>query len=123
MTALAPTLEAFFTDRLVRQQRASPNTVAAYRDSFRLLLAYLQDCTGKTPSCLAFDDVDVNAVTGFLGHLEAERTSSLRTRNARLAAVKRSSGSRRCGTPSTLPSSNASSPFLISARRESSSST
>lgn len=88
MTTLAPTLEAFFTDRLMRQRRASPNTVAGYRDSFRLLLAYLQVSTGKSPSSLTFEDLDVDAIMGFLAHLEADRASSPRTCNARLAAIR-----------------------------------
>lgn len=88
MTMLAPTLEAFFTDWLMQQRRASPNAVCAYRDSFRLLLAYLRDRTGKAPSRLTFGDLDVNAVTGFLAHLEGQRSASVRTRNARLAAVR-----------------------------------
>lgn len=88
MTTLAPTLEAFLTEALARQRRASPNTVAAYRDSFRLLLTYLQDHTGKAPSRLEFDDLDASAVTGFLTYLETDRSSSVRTRNARLAALR-----------------------------------
>lgn len=88
MTAIAPTLEAFFTDGLARQRRASPNTIAAYRDSFRLLLTYIHDHAGKTPSCLTFNDLDVETITRFLGHLETGRASSVRTRNARLAALR-----------------------------------
>jgi len=87
MTALAPTLEAFFTDRLARQRRASAHTVAAYRDSFRLLLAYLQRSTGKAPSRLQFEDVDAEVITAFLVHLENDRANSVRTRYARLAAL------------------------------------
>jgi site-specific recombinase XerD len=88
MTALAPTLEAFFTDRLANQRRASPNTIAAYRDSFRLVLSYLQHHTGKAPSRLEFEDLDADAITAFLAHLESDRGSSVRTRNARLAALR-----------------------------------
>ena len=47
MTALAPTLQSFFTDRLISQRRASPNTIAAYRDTFRLLLGFASERTGK----------------------------------------------------------------------------
>ena len=53
MSALAPTLEAFFTERLARQRNASPNTVAAYRDTFCLLLRFAQQKTGKTPASLS----------------------------------------------------------------------
>ena len=52
MSALAPTMQAFFTDRLARQRRASQHTIAAYRDTFRLLLAFAQQRTGKAPSAL-----------------------------------------------------------------------
>ena len=57
MTPLAPTLEAFFTDRLLCQQRVSPNTIASYRDTFRLLLAFVQQQTGTSPSRLQVDAV------------------------------------------------------------------
>ena len=52
MSSLAPTLQAFFTDRLMAQQQASPETIAAYRDTFRLLLGFAQQRTGKKPSQL-----------------------------------------------------------------------
>ncbi len=52
MTRLAPTLEAFFTDRLIRQRQASAHTITAYRDAFRLLLAFLQHRTGTPASGL-----------------------------------------------------------------------
>lgn len=87
MTALAPTLEAFFTDRLAKQRQASAHTVAAYRDSFRLLLDYLQQHHGKAPSRLQFEDLDADVITAFLVHLEHDRGNSVRTRNARLAAL------------------------------------
>ena len=87
MTTLAPTLEAFFSARLIQQRRASPHTVAAYRDTFRLLLTYTQRCTGKAPSALAIEDLDAPHIAAFLEHLETERGNNVRTRNARLAAV------------------------------------
>ena len=87
MTSLAPLLQAFFTDRLMTQRQASPNTIAAYRDTFKLLLGYLHDQTGKAPSTLDISDLDAGAVTGFLTYLEAVRANSVRTRNARLAAI------------------------------------
>ena len=87
MTALAPTLEAFFIDRLARQRGASPHTIAAYRDTFRLLVGYAQDRTGTAPSRLDFADLDAPFIAAFLDHLEAERGNSARTRNARLAAI------------------------------------
>jgi site-specific recombinase XerD len=87
MSDLAPLLQAFFTDKLVRQRRASPHTVAAYRDTFRLLLVFLAARTGKPPSRLGLADVDAPAVGAFLDHLSTTRHNSPATRNARLAAV------------------------------------
>ncbi len=87
MTALAPTLQAFFTDRLIRQRHASSHTVAAYRDTMRLLLGYAATRAGQPPSLLDFTDLDAPLIAGFLDHLERERGNSVRTRNARLAAV------------------------------------
>jgi len=87
MSALVPTLEAFFTDRLMRQRHASPNTVAAYRDTFRLLFLFLHETTGTTPAKLDFADLDATTVGGFLHHLEVGRGNSVRTRNARLSAI------------------------------------
>ncbi len=87
MSALAPTLQGFFTERMLEQRRASPNTVASYRDTFRLLLAFAQRRTGKTPSKLQLEDLDAVLIGAFLEHLEAERHNSVRTRNTRLAAV------------------------------------
>lgn len=80
-------LQAFFVDRLVRERRASPNTVAAYRDSFRLLLRFVHDQVGKEPSNVALTDLDAPLVGRFLEHLEVERGNSARTRNVRLAAI------------------------------------
>jgi integrase/recombinase XerD len=87
MTALAPTLQAFFTDRLARQRHASPETVAAYRDALRLLVCFASQHVRKPPSELGINDLDVTLIASFLDHLEHERRNSVRTRNARLAAV------------------------------------
>jgi site-specific recombinase XerD len=88
MSLLAPTLQAFFTDRLTRQRQVSPNTIAAYRDTIRLLLAFATSTTGKQPSDLDIDDVDAPLIGAFLDHLEHERGNSARTRNTRLAAIR-----------------------------------
>jgi integrase/recombinase XerD len=87
VTALAPALQAFFTDRLIRQRRASPATIAAYRDTWRLLIAYAASRAGKQPSQLDIADLDAPLIAGFLDHLERDRGNSPRTRNARLAAI------------------------------------
>ncbi|MCI0821304.1 MAG: tyrosine-type recombinase/integrase [Chloroflexi bacterium] len=84
----AALLQSFFSDRLLRQMRASPNTVAGYRDAFRLLLRYASDRLGKEPSRLAIDDLDPALVTDFLDFLESERGNTARTRNNRLAAIR-----------------------------------
>lgn len=87
MSALAPIVQAFFTDRLVRERHASAQTIAAYRDSWRLLLGLAAKRLGKPPSRLDLDDLGAPLVTAFLDHLEVERGNSVRTRNSRLAAI------------------------------------
>jgi integrase/recombinase XerD len=87
MTALAPTLQSFFTGYLIGQRGASPHTITAYRDTFRLLLAYTHERTGIRPSDLDLVVMDADLVAGFLTHLQDERGNTARTRNARLAAI------------------------------------
>ena len=87
MTMLAPTLQAFFTERLASQRRASPNTVAAYRDTFRLLVRFAAARASKQPCQLDFADLDAPLIGAFLDHLERDRHNSVRTRNNRLAAI------------------------------------
>ena len=87
MSRLAPTLEAFFTQRLHEQRDASPNTVAGYRDAWRLLLGFAHQQTGTSPSQLDFADLDAPLIGAFLAHLQQHRNNSVRTRNARLAAI------------------------------------
>ena len=88
MTPLAPTLEAFFTQRLYRQRQASPNTISSYRDTFRLLLIFAEQHTGKPPSRLDLEDLDAELISAFLDHLEHDRHNTARTRNARMAAIR-----------------------------------
>ena len=88
MSALAPTLELFFTERLAKQLQASPCTVISYRDTLRLLLRFVQDRTGKAPSALEWNDVGAEVISAFLDHLEADRHNSVRSRNTRLAALR-----------------------------------
>jgi site-specific recombinase XerD len=87
MSSLAPTLQAFFTDRLIGQRQASSHTIAAYRDTCKLLLTFAEQRTGKPPCRLDIADLDAPLVGAFLDHLEHDRGNSVRTRNARLAAV------------------------------------
>jgi len=88
VSALAPTLQAFFTDRLIRQRQASPQTIAAYRDTLRLFLVFAADRTGTAPSRLDVGEIDAPLVGAFLDHLETHRGNGVRTRNARLAAIR-----------------------------------
>lgn len=86
--AVAPLLQAFFADHLIRQRRASPQTVASYRDTFRLLLQHLSQTTGRKPSDLTLEDMQAKAILQFLDSLEKDRGNSIQTRNARLAAIR-----------------------------------
>jgi site-specific recombinase XerD len=88
MSTLAPCLQAFFTDRLITQRRASPHTIASYRDTFRLLLGFVQERTGKAPFQLDLADLDAPLVGAFLDYLERDRHNSVATRNIRLAALR-----------------------------------
>ena len=87
MSALASALQAFFTDRLITQRGSSPCTIAAYRDTFTLLLRFAHDQTGKQPFELDIDDLDAPLIGAFLTHLQRDRGNSARTRNARLGAI------------------------------------
>ena len=86
-TDFAALVQAFFTHRLILQRQASKNTIAAYRDTFRLLIRFAQDILGKAPTELSVTDIDASIVSNFLDHLEGERKNSVRTRNVRLAAI------------------------------------
>lgn len=87
MSALAPTLEAFFTDRLMHQRGASPHTVAADRDTFRLLLRFAHERTRREPVALHLEDLDAPLIGPFLEDLETRCHHSVPTRNHRLAAI------------------------------------
>jgi integrase/recombinase XerD len=80
-------VQRFFTQRLLEQQGLSSHTVASYRDTFRLLLAFATKHIGRAPSKLRIEDFDVSLIEEFLQHLEHGRGNSVRTRNTRLAAV------------------------------------
>jgi Site-specific recombinase XerD len=88
MTTLATTLQLFFSDRLIRQRQVSPNTLQAYRDTLRLLLVFASERYSKVPAKLDIDDLDSPLIGAFLDHLERDRKNSVRTRNARLAAIR-----------------------------------
>lgn len=86
MTALAPLLQGLFTDRLA-QRGVSPHTIAAYRDSWRLLLGFVHRQRGISPAALDLTDLDADMIGAFLDHLEQVRGNSIRTRNMRLVAI------------------------------------
>lgn len=86
--SLGPLLQGFFLEHLLQHKHASTCTVAAYRDTFRLLLTFLRQTTGKEPARLRVNDLDATAILAFLDHLECERRNSIRSRNARLAAIR-----------------------------------
>ena len=81
-------LESFFIRRLMQQRCASPHTIGSYRDSFRLLLRFAQARTGKSPSKLAFEQIDAPLIAAFLNDLEGSRHIRARTRNLRLTAIR-----------------------------------
>jgi integrase/recombinase XerD len=89
MSSILPGLvERFFTQRLVRQRNASPHTVSAYRDTFRLLLKFAHARTGKRPSALELGDLDADLIVAFLDHLADDRAVSAATYNLRLTAIR-----------------------------------
>lgn len=88
MTAIAATMQSFFTDRLVKQRRVSPRTIAVYRDTMRLLVTFAQQHHDRPPHLLDWDDLDATTITAFLEHCEHDRNNSTRTRNLRLTAIR-----------------------------------
>jgi site-specific recombinase XerD len=88
MSPLAPVLQGFFTDKLITQRQASPHTIAAYRDTCRLLLEFASGQVRKQPCQLDIADLDAPLITAFLTHLETGRANAVTTRNARLAAIR-----------------------------------
>jgi site-specific recombinase XerD len=85
---LSALVQRFFADRLCVQMEASRNTVASYRDTFRLLLRYASARHGKAPVKLTIEDIDADVVADFLVHAETVRGNSARSRNTRLAAIR-----------------------------------
>jgi len=81
-------IQGFFVDHLLRHKRVSVQTISAYRDTFRLLLRFLQDTHGITPAAVRLTDLGVPMILAFLDHLEQDRGNSAQSRNARLAAIR-----------------------------------
>lgn len=88
MSRLAPTLEAFFTERLMRQKQVSSQTVRAYRDTFRLLLVFAHQRLNREPHVLEWTDLGEPLISAFLDYLEQDRHNTPRTCNSRLAAIR-----------------------------------
>jgi Phage integrase, N-terminal SAM-like domain len=107
MTALAPALQAYFTDRLIGQRAASPNTIGAYKLTFRLLLTFASKRLATTPAALDIAELDAPLIAAFLDHLERDRRNSAATRNNRLAAITPCSATSRCTAPNTPAPSSA----------------
>jgi site-specific recombinase XerD len=87
-STLPALLQRFFTDRLTAQLQASPNTIAGYRDTFRLLLRFASQRRNRPPTKLRIEDIDAALLGDFLTHVERVRRNSARSRNTRLAAIR-----------------------------------
>jgi site-specific recombinase XerD len=85
---IAPHVQAFFAEHLCHHKRVSSKTIASYRDTFRLLLTFVKEDTGKEPSALHIHDLDAPVILRFLDYLEHQRGKAIRSRNARLAAIR-----------------------------------
>jgi len=81
-------LQQFFTQRLVNQKQVSSHTIASYRDTFQLLLRFVQQQRGRQPSQLTWEDIDASLICAFLDHCEKCRQNGPRTRNLRLTAIR-----------------------------------
>ncbi|MEJ0008838.1 MAG: phage integrase SAM-like domain-containing protein [Steroidobacteraceae bacterium] len=81
-------LQEFFMERLINQRHASARTVSAYRDCFRLLLSFAQRQLQRRPADLVLEDLQAPLILKFLDYLEKQRSNSIRSRNARFAAIR-----------------------------------
>lgn len=86
--SLSDLIESFFLERLMSQRHASQNTIASYRDTFRLLFQFIHKRSGKTPSNLCLEDLSAKCIVDFLGDLERNRSCTARSRNQRLTAIR-----------------------------------
>lgn len=86
--SFAMLVQRFFAEHLTHHRAVSPRTVAAYSDTFRLLLQFAERHTGKSPTDLKLVDLDAKLLLAFLDHLECDRKNGARSRNARLAALR-----------------------------------
>lgn len=87
-SSIGPLIQSFFTHHLQQNRRVSPQTVASYRDTLKLLLQFVKEQSGKEPSALCVMDLDAPAILSFLDHLEEQRRNCISSRNVRLAAIR-----------------------------------
>ena len=107
-------LQSFFTQRLIAQRKASPHTIASYRDTFRLLLRFAHKRLHKSPTQLLMEDLNAPFLGSFLHDLENHRANGARSRNLRLTAIRSFFRYAALEIPSTPLSSSGCWPFLTS---------
>ena len=88
MPSFPTLLQRFFSEHLGQHRAVSPRTIGAYRDTFRLLLKFAEETIGKSPTTISLADLNMKLILGFLDYLEKQRNNSVRSRNARLAALR-----------------------------------
>jgi site-specific recombinase XerD len=86
--SFAALVQAYFTEHLTQHRALSPQTIAAYRDAFILFLGFAESRLGKVPTVMRLADITPDLIMAFLDHLERQRHNSVRSRNARLAALR-----------------------------------
>jgi site-specific recombinase XerD len=86
--SFAALVQAYFAEHLTQHRALSPQTIAAYRDAFMLFLGFAESRLGKAPIAIALADITPDLIMAFLDHLERQRHNSVRSRNARLAALR-----------------------------------
>ena len=86
--SFAALVQAYFAEYLTQQRALSTQTIAAYRDGFVLFLGFVESRLGKSPNAITLADITPDMIIAFLDHLERQRHNSVRSRNARLAALR-----------------------------------
>jgi site-specific recombinase XerD len=86
--SFAALVQAYFAEHLAQHRALSPLTIAAYRDAFMLFLGFAESLLGKSPATMVLADITPDLIMAFLDHLERQRHNSVRSRNARLAALR-----------------------------------
>ncbi len=86
--SFAALVQAYFAEYLTQQRALSPQTIAAYRDAFMLFLGFAESHLGRSPATITLADITPDLIMAFLDNLERARHNSVRSRNARLAALR-----------------------------------